>query len=169
MKKTSATKSRKVAETASEYRFDYSKAKPNPDRREAEKRMGLSILALFDQFDQGSGEVRDMVMALITPPTPGAKAEAVNVRIARIAYGEDTPAKSGFAIEGLQFASVICIEPAFDLLVPGCFHFGYRCLVKGYKQHVHEARTILWSKCLAAFSQLCYLIAHGEPPCAGCE
>jgi hypothetical protein len=77
----------------------------DPARREAEKRMGLSLLSVFDMIDYGSGEVRDLAMTAVTPPvTPGAKSEAVELKIARIAYGEDAPAKSGFAFEGLRFA-----------------------------------------------------------------
>ncbi len=43
-------------------------------------------------------------MTLITPPTPGAKPETVEFKIARIAYGESAPAKSGFALEGTSFS-----------------------------------------------------------------
>jgi hypothetical protein len=88
--------------------------KPDPARREAEKRMGQSLLALYDRVDYGSGEIRDMTMTVVEPQAarPGAKPGAkpggnpgpVDVKIARIAYGEDTPAKSGFVMEGLQFA-----------------------------------------------------------------
>ena len=67
--------------------------------------MGLSLLSVFDMIDYGSGEVRDLAMTAVTPPVkPGAKSEAVELKIARIAYGEDAPAKSGFALEGLRFA-----------------------------------------------------------------
>jgi hypothetical protein len=81
--------------------------KPDPAKREAEKRMGRSLLALYDRVDQGSGEIRDMTMSVVNPKPdgkPGAKADPVEVKIARIAYGQDTPAKSGFALEGLQFS-----------------------------------------------------------------
>lgn len=81
--------------------------KQDPARREAEKRMGQSLLALYDRVDYGSGEIRDMTMNVVDPKPsgkPGAKPDSVEVRIARIAYGEDTPAKSGFALEGLQFS-----------------------------------------------------------------
>ncbi|PTM42818.1 hypothetical protein [Bosea sp. 124] len=80
--------------------------KQDPARREAEKRMGLSLLALYDRIDYGSGEIRDMTMNVVNPKPdgkPGAKPDPVEVKIARIAYGEDTAAKSGFALEGLQF------------------------------------------------------------------
>lgn len=102
----------------------------DPAQRAAEKRMGLSVLTLFDMIDYGSGEMRDLAMTVATPPDapagkpqagkagttkpqagkpqPGksqaAKPETVDIKIARIGFGEDTPAKSGFAVEGLQFA-----------------------------------------------------------------
>ncbi len=81
--------------------------KPDPAKREAEKRMGRSLLALYDRVDYGSGEIRDMTMNVVNPKPdgkPAAKPDPVEVKIARIAYGEDTPAKSGFALEGLQFS-----------------------------------------------------------------
>jgi len=62
-----------------------------------------AILALFNAVDYGSGEIRDVAMALKAPPKPGAKPEPVDMRFSRIAFGEDTPEKSGFAIEGLSF------------------------------------------------------------------
>jgi hypothetical protein len=80
--------------------------KTDPAKRAAEKRLGLSMLALYDQIDNGSGELRDIVINVVAPKPdgkPGAKADPVDMKIARIAYGEDTPAKSGFALEGLQF------------------------------------------------------------------
>ncbi|HEY5796694.1 MAG TPA: hypothetical protein VIU82_16920 [Bosea sp. (in: a-proteobacteria)] len=77
--------------------------KPDPAKREAEKRMGRSLLALYDRIDYGSGEIRDMIMNVVDPK-PAGKPDPVEVRIARIAYGQDTPAKSGFALEGLQFS-----------------------------------------------------------------
>lgn len=81
--------------------------KPDPTRSESEKRLGRSLLALYDRVDYGSGEIRDMTMTVVNPKPngkPGAKPDPVEVKIARIAYGEDTPAKSGIAIESLQFA-----------------------------------------------------------------
>lgn len=80
-------------------------ADKSPAKTEAERQLGLSILALFDMFEYGSGETRDLVMNVSPPPKAGAKAEAVDMRIARMAFGENTPAKSGFALEGLQFRS----------------------------------------------------------------
>lgn len=81
-------------------------AKDDPVRREAEKRMGLALLGFYDRVDLGSGEIRDIVMNLVDPKPgrPGAKPEPVEIRVSRIAYGQDAPAKSGFALEGLQFA-----------------------------------------------------------------
>ncbi len=77
----------------------------SPAKTDAERQLGLSMLALFDMFDYGSGEARDLIMNLSAPPKTGAKAEAVDMRIARMAFGENTPAKSGFAMEGFQFRS----------------------------------------------------------------
>ncbi|WP_293798238.1 hypothetical protein [uncultured Bosea sp.] len=77
----------------------------SPAKTDAERQLGLSMLALFDMFEYGSGEARDLVMNISAPPKAGAKPEAVDMRIARMAFGEDTPAKSGFAMEGLQFRS----------------------------------------------------------------
>ncbi|WP_186417447.1 hypothetical protein [Bosea sp. CS1GBMeth4] len=68
-----------------------------------DRKLLLAMAELFDAVDYGSGEQRDIIMALKTPPKPGAKAEAVDLRIARVAFGEDAPEKSGFVIEGLQF------------------------------------------------------------------
>ncbi len=45
MKKTPATKSRKVSDMASEYRFDYSKARPN---RFASRMMDAPLVAVID-------------------------------------------------------------------------------------------------------------------------
>ncbi len=80
-------------------------ADKSPEKTEAERQLGLSVLALFDMFEYGSGETRDLVMNVSPPPKAGAKAEAVDMRIARMAFGENTPAKSGFAMEGLRFRS----------------------------------------------------------------
>lgn len=70
-----------------------------------DRQIGAAMLALIDAIDYGSGEVRDIVMALKAPKKSGAGAEAVDMRMARVAFGEDTPAKSGFVMEGLQFES----------------------------------------------------------------
>jgi len=79
-------------------------SKEDPTVSEArDRKLLLAMAAIFDAFDYGSGELRDIVMALKAPPKPGAKPEPVDMRIARVAFGEDTPDKSGAAIEGLQF------------------------------------------------------------------
>lgn len=70
---------------------------------EADKRMALSMFSLLDMFDYGSGEVRDMVMAMSVPPKPGEAPVKMNMRLGRIAYGEDAPTKSGLVIEGFEF------------------------------------------------------------------
>ncbi|WP_147283767.1 hypothetical protein [Bosea caraganae] len=73
---------------------------------EADKRTALSMFSLFDMFEYGSGEARDMAMAMTVPaPKPGDNPVSVDFKIGRIAYGEDTPAKSGLVIEGLEFNS----------------------------------------------------------------
>ncbi|CAH1676248.1 conserved exported hypothetical protein [Hyphomicrobiales bacterium] len=77
----------------------------SPEKSEAERRLGLSILSLFDTFEYGSGEARDFAMTVSAPPKPGAKPETVDMKIARMAFGENTPAKSGFALEGFRFSS----------------------------------------------------------------
>ncbi|MET3892104.1 hypothetical protein ABIE41_003180 [Bosea sp. OAE506] len=81
-------------------------SKDDPVRREAEKRMGIALLGFYDRVEIGSGEIRDMVMTVVDPKAakPGAKPDPVEISIARIAYGQDAPAKSGFALEGLRFA-----------------------------------------------------------------
>jgi len=72
---------------------------------DAAKPLALSMIALFDMFEYGSGETRDLVMTVHAPPTTGAKPETVDMQMARMAFGEATPAKSGFAIEGLRFTA----------------------------------------------------------------
>lgn len=74
-------------------------------KSEAEKRLGLSMLSLFDMLEYGSGEARDFAMTVSAPPQSGAKSETVDIKIARMAFGESTPAKSGFALEGFRFSS----------------------------------------------------------------
>jgi len=76
-----------------------------PAKTEAERQLGLSVLALFDMFEYGSGEARDLVMNVNPPPKAGPKTDPVDMRIARMAFGDNTPAKSGFAMEGFQFRS----------------------------------------------------------------
>lgn len=79
-------------------------SKEDPTVTEArDRKLLLAMLALFDSIDYGSGEIRDLVIAVKTPPKPGAKPEPVEMRLARIAFGEDTPEKSGLVLEGLKF------------------------------------------------------------------
>ncbi|AMJ59872.1 hypothetical protein [Bosea sp. PAMC 26642] len=77
---------------------------PDKPKSKEEKQLGLSLLSLYDTIFYGSGEARDFAMNVVAPPKPGAKPDPVEMTIARIAYGEDTPAKSGMALEGLKFA-----------------------------------------------------------------
>jgi hypothetical protein len=75
-----------------------------PLKTEDDKRMGLALLSLYDSISYGNGELRDLAMTVITPPTPGAKSETVEMKVARIAYGENAPARSGFSLEGTSFS-----------------------------------------------------------------
>ncbi len=67
MKKTPAKKSRKVAEMASEYRFDYKKAKPN---RFAKKMKDAPLVAVIDpdvaKVFRTTEEVNTALRALIS-------------------------------------------------------------------------------------------------------
>jgi hypothetical protein len=80
------------------------KSANKPLKTEDDRRMGLALLSLYDSVSYGNGELRDLAMTVITPPTPGAKPETVDMKVARIAYGENAPAKSGFSLEGTSFA-----------------------------------------------------------------
>ncbi|MCO5092168.1 hypothetical protein [Bosea sp. (in: a-proteobacteria)] len=72
----------------------------------AERQLALSMLGVFDMFEYGSGETRDFNATIRPPAVEGAKAmDPVDWTIKRIAFGESTPSKSGFAIEGMSFAS----------------------------------------------------------------
>lgn len=83
-------------------------AKPPGLKTEEERRLGISLLSLYDTLSYGSGEARDLAMTITPPATydakTGPKSETVTMKMARIAFGEDTPDKSGFALEGLQFS-----------------------------------------------------------------
>lgn len=102
---------------------------------EAHKRLALSGLALFDTVEYGSGEVRDIVMHLVPPARPGPAAgekpraedkqrpeDPIDLKIARMAFGENTPEKSGFAMEELQFSSG-AVKGRFDLIGYSGFSF----------------------------------------------
>lgn len=83
------------------------KAQKDPTAKrdtEDDKRLALAMFSLFDNFDYGSGEVRDMAMNMSAPPKPGAAPVKMEMKVARIAYGEDAPAKSGMVMEGFSFA-----------------------------------------------------------------
>ncbi|WP_156410257.1 hypothetical protein [Bosea sp. Root381] len=105
------------------------KAEMSPAEKEASKRLGLSILSLFETVDYGSGEMRDIAMTLPVPPDatkPNQKAagpQNVDLKMARIAYGEDTPAKSGVAIEGMQFSGAGA-KGTIDSISSSGFSFG---------------------------------------------
>ncbi|MGN6094928.1 MAG: hypothetical protein ACTHP8_01675 [Bosea sp. (in: a-proteobacteria)] len=75
-------------------------------KSDLQKRFALSMLTLFDMVDYGSGEARDFKATIRPPASDGAKEkDAVSWAIDRIAFGEDAPDKSGFAIQGMSFAS----------------------------------------------------------------
>lgn len=67
MKKTPTTKSRKIAEMAKEYRFDYSKAKPN---RFASRMKDAPLVAVIDsdvaKVFKTAEEVNKALRALIS-------------------------------------------------------------------------------------------------------
>ena len=88
------------------------KAKKDPDvkedpkvKREHDKRAIAATLGIFEAFDLGSGEMRDSTLSFVDPSKKGGNPEPVELRMSRISYGQDTPEKSGFALEGLQFAA----------------------------------------------------------------
>lgn len=80
------------------------KSAASAPKTDDDKRMGLALLSLYDTVSYGNGELRDLAMTVTTPPTPGAKPETVEIKLGRISYGENAPAKSGFALEGTSFA-----------------------------------------------------------------
>lgn len=77
---------------------------PDAPKTPEERQLGLALLSLYDTFTYGTGEARDFAMNVVAPPKAGGKPDPVEMTIARIAFGEDTPAKSGIALEGLRFA-----------------------------------------------------------------
>lgn len=89
-----------------EKKADDKTADKSDGKSELEKGFALSMLTLFDMFDYGSGEARDFKAVIHPPATEGAKAkDPVEWTIDRIAFGENAPDKSGFAIEGMAFAT----------------------------------------------------------------
>lgn len=106
-------------------------AKPGKDATDAaQKALALAALGIFESVNYGSGEVRDIAMHFVPPAKPKATAPAgkpadeppVDMTIARMAYGEAAPDKSGFAMEGLQFASGP-VKGRFDLVSYSGFSF----------------------------------------------
>ena len=65
-----------------------------------------------------------------------------------------------FAINGLNFASVVCRQAALSLFIPGCRGLAYRVLVKRNQKHIHKAGSVFRGKCLALFSQFYHLVVH---------
>lgn len=108
-----------------------SKDQRDPARLEADKRMALAMFSLFDAIDYGSGEVRDMAMTLSVPPNPGEAPVAMDMKIARMAYGEDTPARSGYVMEGFSFSGAGA-KGAFESL--SYSGFSLAPMLKGLKE-----------------------------------
>jgi hypothetical protein len=79
-------------------------AKPDPAQAAEGRRLALAMLSLYQSISYGSGESRDLSVSVTAPAQAGAGPEPVEFKIARIAYGEEAPDKSGFAIVGLAFA-----------------------------------------------------------------
>ncbi|MGY6248945.1 hypothetical protein ACXIUS_15490 [Bosea thiooxidans] len=89
-----------------EKKADDKTADKDDDKSEIEKRFALSMLTLFDMFDYGSGEARDFKATIRPPATEDGKPkDAVDWTIDRIAFGENAPDKSGFAVEGMAFTA----------------------------------------------------------------
>lgn len=81
-------------------------ADQDDDKSGLEKNFALSMLTLFDMVDYGSGVSRDFKATIRPPAIEGGKMkDPVDWTIDRIAFGENTPDKSGFAIEGMTFAA----------------------------------------------------------------
>ncbi|MCI0551381.1 MAG: hypothetical protein L0287_10525 [Anaerolineae bacterium] len=76
MKKTPTTKSRKIAEMAKEYRFDYSKAKPN---RFASRMKDSPLVAVIDpdisKIFKTAEQVNNALRALISAMPEHGKAK----------------------------------------------------------------------------------------------
>ncbi|WP_156323291.1 hypothetical protein [Bosea sp. AAP35] len=125
-------------------------AKADPARREAQKRQAQSLLALYDRVDYGSGEIRDLSMNVVDqtgPGKPGARPEPVEVRIARIAYGGDSAAKSGLSLEGLAFAGGGGKGVVESISYSG---FSYEPVIKALREDIArptaEADSIDWRR-----------------------
>jgi len=123
-------------------------------QKEASKRLGLSILALFDTVEYGSGEVRDIAMTIAVPPeaakSTGNRAagpQTLEMKMARVAYGEDAPAKSGFAMEGLRFSGSGA-SGAIDSISYSDFSFGpvIKALQEELAKPDLDTDTIDWRK-----------------------
>ena len=130
------------------------KAEMDAAQKEASKRLGLSVLSLFETVEYGSGEMRDVAMTMPVPaesPKPKGKAalapQTVEVKMARVAYGEDAPAKSGFAIEGLQFTGSGA-KGLIDSISYSGFAFGsmIKALQEDLAKPAADADTIDWRR-----------------------
>lgn len=129
------------------------KAEMSPAEQEASKRLGLSVLSLLDAVDYGSGEMRDIAMTLPVPPDaakPNRKAvgpQTVDLKMARVAYGEDAPEKSGFAIEGLQFSGGGA-KGAIESISSSGFSFGsmLKALREDLAKPDMDTQTIDWRR-----------------------
>ena len=85
----------------------------------------------------------------------GIEKSSANVRAS---FGQDF-----FAINSLNLASVVCSQAALGFVIPGGLNLAQWILVQGNQENIHEAGSVFWRKCLALFSQLYHLVAHGGP------
>lgn len=79
-------------------------ASTDPAKAAEGRRLAVAMLSLYESISYGSGESRDLSVSVTAPPQAGAVPGPVEIKLSRIAYGEEAPEKSGFAIEGLSFA-----------------------------------------------------------------
>lgn len=94
----------RLMELAAEQEKAGASARPDPEKAAEGRSLALAMLSLYESISYGSGESRDLAIAVTAPPKPGAAPEPVEMKVARIAYGEAAPDRSGFGIEGLSFA-----------------------------------------------------------------
>lgn len=84
------------------------KPERTPEQRENERKFGLAMVQMFEMFEYGSGDAVDFKMSMPVPVEPAkgkdSPTQLIDLTIARIAYGEDTPAKSGYIVEGMTFS-----------------------------------------------------------------
>ncbi|MFN3672481.1 MAG: hypothetical protein ACK4VM_11295 [Bosea sp. (in: a-proteobacteria)] len=94
----------RLMELAAEQDKTGAAGKPDAAKAAEAQRLGLAMLSVYESISYGSGESRDLSIAVSAPPKPGARPEPVSISIARIAYGADAPGGAGFGLEGFAFA-----------------------------------------------------------------